>query len=173
MESASCATEDGKQQCLGADASCVVWLDGYVVQVRTPFGHHMQFQDHASLHFSTLDYSSHEVVRSIERNPEITETVRFNAGCFHVAAKSTMLNLNNLAVHHFRQEGALPIFHRIGSADLSFATLAEPIKVEPSFSCTESNHYMLQGVFPRTRGTSTFKTYKRSTSPRSCKATLV
>ncbi|CAM9562794.1 unnamed protein product [Hapterophycus canaliculatus] len=32
VESASCATEDGKQLCLGADASCVVWLDGYIVQ---------------------------------------------------------------------------------------------------------------------------------------------
>lgn len=30
---ASCATDDGRQLCLDADASCVVWLDGYYVQV--------------------------------------------------------------------------------------------------------------------------------------------
>ncbi|CAM9129657.1 unnamed protein product [Laminaria digitata] len=32
VDSASCATDDGRQLCLDADASCVVWLDGYYVQ---------------------------------------------------------------------------------------------------------------------------------------------
>ncbi|CAM9470652.1 unnamed protein product, partial [Ectocarpus fasciculatus] len=32
VESASCATDRGKQLCMGAEGSCVVWLDGYTVQ---------------------------------------------------------------------------------------------------------------------------------------------
>lgn len=33
VEAASCATDHGKQLCMGAEGSCVVWLDGYTVQV--------------------------------------------------------------------------------------------------------------------------------------------
>lgn len=33
VEAASCATDHGKQLCTGAEGSCVVWLDGYTVQV--------------------------------------------------------------------------------------------------------------------------------------------
>ncbi|CAB1106112.1 unnamed protein product [Ectocarpus sp. CCAP 1310/34] len=32
VEAASCATDQGKQLCTGAEGSCVVWLDGYTVQ---------------------------------------------------------------------------------------------------------------------------------------------